>query len=648
MDTLAIASRGLSANLAALQVIGHNISNANTDGYSRQRVELQSAGGQYTGEGFFGTGVQVTDVTRAYDAYLTRDALQTQALSSSDAIHYQKLQQLENLFPLGETGLGATMNTALNAWVDVSASPTDLTARTVAISTAQDFTARLRDTAATLDELRLTSKIQTDSVVGAINTLAGQIADLNQRIMAAQGASAAPNDLLDQRDQLIRKLNQHVQTTTVPASDGSLTVFVGGSQALVVGSSAGTMAAVADPIDASKLSIVVKQSSGTFPINEDFLGGGELQGLLTFINKDVPDAFNSLGRMALSLATQFNDQHRLGLDLNGKPGGDFYSVPALPDGYPAASNTGNAVASITVADPKAFEASDYQIQFTGAGAGNVIRLSDGQATAFTSSPITVDGLQFTLTGAAAAGDQITLRPFAAVARDLDVAIASPQELAAASPLKVTPNLLPGSGIGIESVYLSSGSLPAAPGTVPTLTASYDGAGNFNFTASSGAIVGSGTLAYSPGKPLEVQVNDGGNLLTYRITLRGSPAYSSTASTGDVLTIAQGTGAEMKQNSGNGKALLDLRDSASFNGVSLADGYTSVFSKVAVQVQNAKSAATFSNAAATTAETARSNVSGVNLDEEAARLLQYQQSYQAAAKFMQVARSTFDTLIQTIF
>lgn len=642
MSSLNIAATALNADLAALQVIGHNIANVNTDGYSRQTIQLASAGGQQTGAGFFGQGVVVANVARAYDTNLQRTALQTASVSASDDIRYQQLQSLENLFPLGSAGLGNALNTALNSWVDVASSPTDLTARTVAISSAQDFTTQLNSTAANLDQLRLSANSQIGGMVGTINTLAAQIADVNQRIVAAQGGSGQPNDLMDQRDQLIKQLNQYVQTTSVTATDGSVNLFVAGSQPLVMGAVPSKLTAVQDATDPSHTSISIQQSSGTFPVNQSFLGGGQLNGLLTFVNKDISQAFNYLGRLGLSLGTQVNTQSHLGLDLNGNAGIDFYSIPALPAGIPATGNGGTAGATIQVANPTQLQASDYQIQFSGPNAGSIVRTSDGATVAqfnSTASPITVDGLSFNITGSAAAGDIVTLKPYEAVARNLGVAVSSPQNVAASSPLLVTPTLQPTSGLTVSAAYLTSGSLPTSPATLPTVTLTYSsGSGSFTVTDSGGNNLG--TIAYVPGQPLTFQENlSGGNVVSYSVKLAGAPAN------GDVVTLTQGTGTQMNQNSGNAQAMLALRDVPSFNGVGLADGYTTVFSAVASNVQGGKSAAQFSDTAATSAQSALSNVTGVNLDEEASRLMQFQQAYQAAAKFMQTANSTFSTLIQ---
>lgn len=678
MSGLDIASRALTTNLAALQVIGNNIANVNTAGYSRQTVQLSSVEGQRFGNAYFGKGVELATVTRSYDELLTREAQLTKSTASSDALRYQRLKQLEDLFPLGDTGLGASLNKALNAWVDVASSPTDLTARNVAISSAQDFAQRLNDVTNSLDGLRVSAVQQVDSSLASINGLAKDLAALNQRIIEGTGSGAVPNDLLDQRDQLVNQLNQYIQTRTVTSDNGSMTVFIGGSIPLVLGAQAYEMAradkvvpkpsdAPADPL---QVGIVLKRDGQPYTVADSLLRGGELNGLVQYINHDLGDTTNQLGRLALSFGVQMNAQHRLGIDLNGQMGGDLFSLgggnltssngQVTIAGLPEQGAQGSATASVS--DPTQFVASDYEIRFdsTDPTKGVVLRLSDGKSSQFTvsggqlsfASPSgpsnTLDGLQFSVS-ASSAGERYLLKPFADASRNIGVAVSLPQSLAAASPVLVQPTLKSGSGLGVQNYALTGVSLAAGgtvnPASLPAVDLSYDSAtGSFKppspLPAGLSSVSVTPTSGYSPGNPMSIAVTTStGDKFTYSLTLGGTPLN------GDMVTIRPpNAGESMKQNPGNAKAMLALRDVPSFEGVNLSDGYVSVFSNVAAKVQSGKFAADFSETKATSAETARANVSGVNLDEEAAKLLQYQQSYQAAAKYLQTAQSTFDTLL----
>ncbi len=628
MSSLNIGARALTTNLAALQVIGHNIANANTAGYSRQNVQLTTAGAQAFGNGYIGKGVDMATVERSHSAYLTREAQMTGSVAAADAVRYSRLQALESAFPLGAGGLGSALNDTLNAWADVASSPNNLTARVVVIAKGEEFASRLRNTAGQLDALARSTQQQVEGSVNVINGLAQDLAKVNQRIVESAGGSHTPNDLFDQRDQLLAELNQHIQTSTIFDRDGSVSVFVAGSQPLLLGQRASQLAVTRDATDNSRIALAFMQGGVSTPLADSTLGGGELSGLMNFLNQDMAVVQNQLGRLALGAATSVNDQHALGIDLQGNPGQDFFIPPAAAQGMADPANTGNAQVSSTVSDPTALMASDYELRFS-AGNVNLVRLSDGQTTSFAGPPASFDhdGLRFSIdSGAAAAGDRILIRPFEAAARNLQVAIGSPDRLAAASPVLVTPALANSGGLSVESLYATSSS-PSL--TVPmTLTFQADG----TFVANDGVNPPT-SYNFAPGQPIEIN--------GWSLTLRGSPTA------GDQFTVAGAPPGSIAQNAGNASAVLALRDRPTFEGVALADGYITLFSDVGTRVQGAKFATEFSAQIATSAETARTNVSGVNLDEEAARLLQYQQAYQASAKFLQIAQSTFDSLLATV-
>jgi flagellar hook-associated protein 1 FlgK len=633
-SALNIGSQALNANLSALQVIGHNIANVNTAGYSRQTVEMRSAGYQSMGGFYLGKGVELGTVARMHDAYLTREAQLSSSVASADSERMARLSQLENIFPTGESGLGAAMNDLLNAWSDVASSPTNMAARSVVIGRGEEIASRLRDTAGQLDILTTSARQQVGDTVNNINRLAADIAKINQTILENQGNAGEPNDLLDQRDQLIGELSKLVQVSTVNADDGRINVFVAGSQPLVLGSGAARLAVVPDSIDGSQQRIQFQQGSSTMELSGSALGG-KLGGVVQFIDEDLKDVTNQIGRMALALATTVNTQHALGVNLQGGTGEPFFVPPADVAGLPVPTNTGNAVMHAEVSDPAALKPSDYQVNFTATGV-DIVRLSDGQISSFAGLPAELDGLSFQIdSGAAATGDGFLVRPFAAVARNMQMAVSAADRLAAASPVMVTPGSGNTSGMGIVSLYPVE---PSANLTDPvTLTFLADG----SFTATG---LGPGnpppdnpgpppSYSYTPGQPLQFN--------GWSLTLRGNP------SAGDSFAITAAPTTNYGQNGGNAGGMLALRDLATFDGVSLSNGYSAVLSDIGTRVQGAQFAASYSGQVAASNEAARAAVSGVNLDEEAARLLQYQQAYQAAAKFMQIAQGTFDTLLQTM-
>ena len=437
---LNIGTRALLANQSALQTAGNNIANVNTPGYSRQSVLLQNVEGQYSGNGYYGNGVEAATVLRHHSDYLTRQVALSGSVAAADTKRLELLKQLEDLFPGGADGLGSAVGNMLNAFSDVASAPTDLSARTAALAYADGTAARFSATATNLAGLQQRVQGEIRVTVDNVNSLAQRIARANLQIVNLRGSGHTPNDLLDQREQMIKELGALVQTTAIPADDGSIGIFLAGSQSLVLGKTATPLALGADDFgDPAKSKLSIAVGGVNIVLEEAALGGGALSGLLRFQNTDLVDAGNLIGRMALALGATMNDQHRLGLDLNGAAGGDLFALGSLPPGLPAAGNTGSAVVQATiqstpVSGATALAASDYEMAFTGASTGTIKRLSDGLVTAFGALPAQVDGLSLQLSGSAAAGDQFLITPFRQAASRIDTSFSSPRALAMASPV----------------------------------------------------------------------------------------------------------------------------------------------------------------------------------------------------------------------
>src|SRR5258706_3027882 len=315
---MSLGMRAMSANYAALQATGHNIANSNTVGYSRQSAELETAGGQFTGAGFFGKGVNVSRVARAHSDFLTREAANTQAVASADEARSSQLQQLEKVFAMGEDGLGYAATQMFNAFVDVANKPADASSRQVVLARAGEFAARVRTAGGQIDTVQAGVTEDLQNSIKSVNMLAGQIADLNTKIASLKGSGHAPNDLLDQRDTAINELSKYLQVTTIDAEDGSTSVFIGGGQKLVLGSQTTPMVAVPDVYDPSRFQLGINDSGAVREMPSELITGGAIAGLLRFQNTDLVDARNQLGQLAAAVAGNVNRQQALGLD-GGQP-----------------------------------------------------------------------------------------------------------------------------------------------------------------------------------------------------------------------------------------------------------------------------------------------------------------------------------------
>ena len=317
---MSIGVRAMNANYVGLQTSGHNIANAGVEGYSRQQVELQTALGQFTGAGFFGKGVDVQTVARVYDQFLTREAMTSRAQSSFDTARLDRLQQLESVFAGGDDGIGQAAGALLNAMADLASHPQDLAARNVVLGRAGELAARFSSAAAQLDDIQSGMAQELGAQVTQANEIARQIASVNDRIAIAQGTGHTPNDLLDLRDRLLSDLSSLVQITTVAADDGSVAVFAGGGQRLVLGGQASQLQVAPDPYDASRVALGVLDGATVRPLSASLVGGGSIGGLLRFQDEDLVSARTMLGQLGAAIAGSLNTQQSFGLDLGVPPG----------------------------------------------------------------------------------------------------------------------------------------------------------------------------------------------------------------------------------------------------------------------------------------------------------------------------------------
>ncbi len=636
---LNIGVKAMFANYAALQTTGHNIANANVEGYSRQQAELETAQGQFTGAGFFGKGVDVATVSRAHDEFLTREAAIARSQSEADRTRADQLSRLEAVFPPGERGLGYGAGQLLNSLVDVASNPQDASARQVVLSNVQDLALRFSSAAGQLDSLQGGVTQDLKNSVASVNEIAQRIAQVNQQIAITFGSGQPANDLLDQRDQLLSRLSAFVQVSTIPASDGSVGVFIAGGQRLVLGTDAAKLSLAPDGFDVTRQSLAIVEGGQTRPLSAALIGAGSIGGLLRFQNEDLSAARNNLGRMATALATRLNEQQALGLDLRNPPGAGapLFAVGA-PLALPASTNArdaaGNFISTVSmvVSDPRALVASEYQFAPDPSNAGQYLltRNADGLVRSIASGA-TVDGLTITVgTPVPAAGERFQLQPFARSAADMRRVLDDPRGLAAASPLEATRGVAnTGTATVASLAVVSAAANPNQTASIAFTSA----AGAYAWELrdrTSNALLSSGTGTWQAGQPIALN--------GFELRLDGVPA------SGDTFNVAKT--AYPGTSNGNALALVALRDEGFVGGDSVTDAYASLMAGIGVKVQGAKSAADISAAVASQAESQRSSAAGVNLDEEAARLLQYQQSYQAAAKVLQVAQSVFDTLLKT--
>jgi flagellar hook-associated protein 1 FlgK len=656
---ISLGLKAMSASYSAMQTTGHNIANAGVTGYSRQETEFATAKGQFTGAGFFGKGVDVKTVSRAHDAFVTRAAATAKSLAAMDAEQQDRLEQLQQVFPTGEAGVGYTISGFVNALVDLASRPGDMATRQVVLARSQDLATRFNSAGTQIDTLQANVTADLRTSVSTVNGLTAAIAQVNDQVAASRGLGQTPNDLLDERERLVSELSGLVQVSTVQADDGTLSVFIGGGQRLVLGNQATELAITTDPEDSTRSALGLVDSGVVRVLEDSVLGGGSIAGLLNFQNEDLVDGRNMLGQLAMAISGAVNAQQRLGLNMQPPLGTvaaqDLFSAGTprvVPNNNNAKDALGNFVSSVglTVVDTAAVQAADYELRLDPAGSGQyqLTRRSDPELVRLVNSGDVVDGMQITIgSPAPALTDRFLLQPVNNAASGMRLLLQDPLDLAAASPLVATVSASNSGSAAVASLQM----LTAAPQPTATaqITFTTDN-GDYAWTLfdSANNVIGSGTGVWTADNPIPTPPND---INGFALNLSGVPRN------GDVIDIAPTSAANIASNNSNALALAALRDERFVGktvlstgeevaGSTATDAYAMALSDIGVRVQTATSSATISGAVAAQAEASRSEISGVNLDEEAARLIQYQQSYQAAAKVLQIAQSVFETLLQT--
>ncbi len=632
-----IGVSALKVAQAGISVTSHNIANANTPGYSRQEIIQGTQLSQNLGSGYFGAGADVLSVTRQYSEFLGAQLTAAQTRSSNLNAQYDLSVQVSNL--LGDTngGLSTALQDFFAAANTVANAPESLAARQTMIGSAQSLNNRFQTLNSRLNEIRDGLNGQISNSASLINSYAKQIAVLNDNIVTAQaqnGPNQLPNDLLDQRDYLVSQLSMEIGVTSVKQVDGSMDVFIGNGQSLVIGTQVSSVQVTTSATDPSTLELAYVSNKGAISrIPQSALQGGNLGGYLTFRDTIMDPARNALGRIAIGIADTFNTQHKQGQDLNGALGGTFFAVGA-PQVAAATTNTGNSTVASTIVDPGKLTTDDYLLQFDGTAYTLFNRTTNAAVQSFTpaqlATPQTIAGIGLTVqltAGSAAdvAGDSYVIRPTISGAKDFQLQVTDPAKIAAASPIR-----------SAADITNQGSALIAQPTTSAPLNANVQQAITITFTSATQYTV-SGT-----GAPAGVQTYTSGS----NITINGwTTQITGTPVAGDKFTISSNTNATTDGTNMLALAQLQTKNTLVNGTTSYQGAYGQLVSQVGTQTRELEVTSKAQTTMLAQVTKSQQSVSGVNLDEEAANLLKYQQAYQAAAKAMAIAQSMFDSVLQ---
>lgn len=625
-DILNIGLSALLAQQRALTTTANNIANASTPGYSRQRVELAERSAERLGTGFLGTGVDIAATRRLTDGILA-EQLRTAAGGFHRADAFVSLaSSLDDLLAGTDTGLTATLQGFANTLQDVSNDPSSTASRQAMLSEARNLIARFDAMDQRLTELANEVRTRMTESADRITALGADLAEINRQLIAAGTASGkpGPSDLLDQRDRLLEELSKLVHVTASEQRDGTTSVFIGTGQVLVLGGTAAEVEVTPGTADPLQPQVVIRGIGP--PVNvTQFITGGELGGVVDFNREMLAPARSELGRIAVGLVSTVNAVHRNGMDAEGELGGDFFAIGA-PQTFSAAGNTGSGALAVTITGVAALEPTNYRLTFDGT-AYTLQRVDNGAVVPMTgagtgASPFVANGISIVVSGTPAAGDQFYVKPLEHVAGTVSLLVTRPSDVAAAAPTRTITALANTGTAGISAGEVIDGTHASL---LATSTIEFVDATTYT-------INGAGSFAYTPGANIDINGT--------RVQITGTPAA------GDQFVIEANTGGTGDNR--NIQALVDRFHDSVFNGeISLQDATAGMITNVGSRTAEATNQRDVQEIVFQQNRDRLESVRGVNLDEEAADMLKFEQLYQAAARVMQVSDSLFQTLMNTL-
>lgn len=462
---LSNAISGLRVSQNAMRVTGHNISNANTEGYSRQRTEDITRPEQKLGSaGYVGSGATTQSITRIVDQFVTSQ-LRTDTTNFHALDKYNtNLREIDRLFADESTGLSGGLKQFFAAVQNGADNPSSSPARQLIITEAESLSNRMNNLYDRLVSIENNNRQEMNSIADQANGLARNIAELNQAIVdkTVPGTGNQPNDLLDRRDQKLKELSELVGISVVNQGDGSVNVFMGQGQAIVVGTEANRFNIT------NRGEVILGQGTRSYNVTGQ-LNGGQLGALVDFNDGILQTAKNELGRISLVLADTFNDQQLRGLDLDGDYGQrlfkDINSDDLITQRVVPGDNAGpdDRQMSLRIDDVNQLTTSNYRFKILDNSNNYVItRLNDnevvqqGLITGGYPQTLEFDGLSLTLEGGSfQGGDSFTLKPTTDAARYIETTLSRPEDLAFASPVRTgTDSGNEGAGIISQGEVLS--------------------------------------------------------------------------------------------------------------------------------------------------------------------------------------------------
>ncbi|MBN2590867.1 MAG: flagellar hook-associated protein FlgK [Sedimentisphaerales bacterium] len=654
MDSYDVAISGLSAAQQAFEVIGNNIANAATEGYHLQRLNLTPAFTTQIGDTVLGGGVDIGEVTRAIDTLLEKEIYRQQSSFTFISQELNTLKSVETVFGelSSESGLNAAIDDFFNALKDLSAHPSEIIYQEQAVSSAESMANRFQLLDDYLTKLETQLKQETDNVVKEINSLTKSITELNGKIQNLVISGGNANNLRDQRDQCIAQLSELVNVETLSRDHGVVDLSIEGIP-VCAGISSLELEAGLDENGMLGITIAGESNYSTD------IQGGQLGGLCSLKNRIISNIHNDLNNLASEIIQQINQNHVQGVGSEGS----FTDI------------TGSIMVSEDLADfQPVLSDGSFSIRVTDTATGQVTRTTipiDVSADSLTDIAADISAI----TGLNASVSNSTLRIQADSGYEFDFlpAVLSEPTASDFSGTSSAPSIsMSGIYSGTENqtfTFNVSGTGSVGNGTLEISVA--DGNGDIVKILN----VGSG---YSAGDELEIcngikisfslgDLADGNTFevdalsqsdTTGLLAALGINTFFSGRSASDISVnsnisddpklIATSIGPEMTDNE-NVLRFAELKDikMENLNSMTFGDFYRKLVTDIGIDISTRNILQDNMQASIQNFTNQQGEISGVNLNDEAAKLLVFEQMFQGMAKYLGTLQNSVSIIMDII-
>lgn len=644
LNSVGIGISGLLAFQKSMATASHNIANADTDGFSRQRVDLSVNDPMFSSSGFVGTGTGVQSVSRVWDKF-TADNLNAVTSNHSLFSTMESLNsQIDDIFSNESSGLSPKIQDFFISMQAVAESPSSSSAKRQFLAASDSLANRFNSLDSLVSGLEAESQGRVKNLVREINSYTDAISDLNSKIVNASVSTITPNDLLDQRDRLMLKLSEKLNVSSMESSNGSISVYIANGQPLVTEKYANQLTLIPNEFDNSILDIGMASSKSSAAKESNItnlISSGELGAVLDFRESVLPGTKNEIGRLAAWVANTVNKQHSVSVDENGNFGQKVFDINTVL-AKASASNVGDAIIDIGFAKTLNDELtnSQYLLKKTSPASWKITNMETGNSFSSPTTPIEFEGMKIELSsGVANVDDTFLIEPTSSYASTIKSVINSPDSVATAYPIAVSSSKdyglsLSTGELDYEAINFSLPTIP--PELESDFVITFDSASNSFMVADKSDL--SNILTTSPydSTSTDQKIEHG----VWSFTISGDIPDGAQF----LVSTTKGT-----QPSGDNRGMVDMASKQFENlflgGTETIHGvYENIVANTGSLAHNSSINASAQQALLAQATQRRDEVSGVNLDEEAAALIKLQQAYQASAKVIQIADKMFQVLM----